>query len=292
MLQTGAKNYGLHIGRARNPALESDPQPKHLEPNFYYLQEASLFKYCKENPGTTYNIIRPAWIIGSTNNAQMNALHTFAIYAAVCAKRGVPLTFPSTWGSWMGEAHHSTARLTGYLSEWAVLEDKCKNEAFNAQDTSPVSFDRFFERLVDWFAVKKGVQPPSDTEDNMAELKGKAGKETPMGYGPSPVAKFSFTLSSWAQEPENHEAWKAIQKESPGVKHDPFEDIAGNFTFGDGAFMNIGCLGMNKARRLGWTGFVDTVESLFEMYKEMGPTEKGGIGMLPAMHVGEPKPLI
>jgi nucleoside-diphosphate-sugar epimerase len=34
LLQTGAKNYGLHIGRARLPAIESDPQPEHLEPNF------------------------------------------------------------------------------------------------------------------------------------------------------------------------------------------------------------------------------------------------------------------
>lgn len=35
LLQTGAKNYGVHLGRARTPFVESDPRPG-LEPNFYY----------------------------------------------------------------------------------------------------------------------------------------------------------------------------------------------------------------------------------------------------------------
>ena len=33
LLQTGAKNYGVQVGRHRTPACESDPRPKHLEPN-------------------------------------------------------------------------------------------------------------------------------------------------------------------------------------------------------------------------------------------------------------------
>ena len=292
LLQTGAKNYGPHIGRIRNPALESDPQPRHLDANFYYPQEDALTKFCSDNPSVGYNIIHPAWIIGATNNAQMNALHPFAIYAAVAAQRDEPLIYPSSFDSWVADSYHSAARLTGYLSEWAILEDKCKNHRFNSQDTSPVSWDRFFERLAEWFDVKKGVKPPPDNEDGMGELQMPGGKGSPMGYGPSITNKFAFTVSQWAQKPENRESWKAIQKEQSGVKHDPFEDIEGNFTFADAAFLKIGCLGMNKARRMGWTGFVDTVEAVFEMYKEMGPTDQGGIGMLPAMKVKEPKALV
>jgi len=44
---------------------------------------------------------------------------------------------------------------------------------------------------------------------------------------------------------------------------------------------------MNKARRMGWTGFVDTMEAVFEMYKEMGD-----LGMVPRMKVGEARPLV
>ncbi len=180
LLQTGAKNYGIHLGRARTPAIESDPQPVHLEPNFYYPQEKSLFAFCKAN-NTSWNVIRPAWILGAVNNAQMNALHPFAIYAAVQAQKGEPLYFPGDWATWQAEPQHSTAMLTGYLSEWAVLEDKCKNEAFNATDSGPWSFDRFYEELTRWFGVKKGVHPPEEDPTKFVEIKGKSGKDTPMG---------------------------------------------------------------------------------------------------------------
>jgi hypothetical protein len=93
LLQTGAKNYGVHLGRARTPFLESDPRIT-LQPNFYYPREDLLFDYCKSHPSTSWNIICPAWIIGAANNAAMNALHPLAVYAAVCAHRNTPLAFP------------------------------------------------------------------------------------------------------------------------------------------------------------------------------------------------------
>jgi nucleoside-diphosphate-sugar epimerase len=187
LLQTGAKNYGMHIGRVRTPCIESDPQPKHLEPNFYYKQEATLFEFCKAHPNTSWNVVMPAWILGAVNNAQMNALHPFAIYAAVQAQKNEPLFFPSDWTSWQDECHHSTAMLTGYLSEWAVLEDKCKNEAFNSQDTSPLSWDRVYEELVRWFGVEKGIVRPEDSESRYTVVKGRSGKQTPMGYVCDPM---------------------------------------------------------------------------------------------------------
>ncbi|KAL6252405.1 hypothetical protein RBB50_000124 [Rhinocladiella similis] len=287
LLQTGAKNYGVHLGRARTPSVESDPQPSHLEPNFYYPQEKLLFEYCKTN-NTTWNVIRPAWIIGAVNNAQMNALHPFAIYASVQAAKGDKLYFPGDWAAWQHEAHYSTARLTGYLSEWAVLEDKCKNEAFNAQDTGPLSWDRFYEELTRWFGVEKGVQPPEEDPNKFTELKGKSGKDTPMGYGPPTIARSTFSLVAWASKPENHETWQKLMKASGGqLTDDPFRDVETNFVFGDAAFMSMGSMCMNKARRMGWTGFVDTMESIFEMYSEMGK-----LGMVPQMKVDKAKPLI
>jgi hypothetical protein len=277
LLQTGAKNYGVHLGRARAPCIESDPQPKHLEPNFYYPQEELLFKYCQDHPETGWNVVMPAWIIGATANAQMNALHPFAVYAAVRAHRGEALVFPGDWRGWETYAFHSSARLTGYLSEWVVLEDKCRDQRFNTQDTSPVTWDRFFERFVKWFGVEKGVQGPPDDDlqgkKDVVEIVGRSGKETPAGAGPPTKVRMQFTLSGWAAEKENQEAWKEMMRESGGrLTHDPFEDIEAHFSFGDAAAMGLGgCMGMNKARRLGWTGFVDTVESVFEMYWVSAP---------------------
>ncbi|KAJ5239464.1 hypothetical protein N7468_004083 [Penicillium chermesinum] len=287
LLQTGAKNYGIQIGRVRTPAVESDPQPSHLEPNFYYPQERSLFEYCKAQ-GSAWNVIRPAWVLGAVNNAQMNALLPVAIYAAVQAHKGEPIAFPGDWEMWQYESHHSTAMLTGYLSEWAVLEEKTTNEAFNAQDTGSMTWDRLYEALARWFGVTKGVVPPEEDPSKFTELVGKAGADTPMGYGPPLVHRASFSLVDWASKPENKTAWSQLQKESGGqLRSEPFDDVEENFVFGDQAFAKVPGLSMNKARRLGWTGFVDTFESLFQVYAEMGD-----LGMLPRLKVDRPEPLV
>ena len=92
----------------------------------------------------------------------------------------------------------------------------------------------------------------------------------------------------WASKEENKEVWQQLIQASGGqLTDDPFKDPQANFEFGDAAFFVIGSLAMNKARRLGWTGFVDTIEALFEMYSEMGD-----LGMVPKMKVKEAKPLI
>lgn len=286
LLQTGAKNYGVHIGRARQPACETDPQPKNLEPNFYYDQEKALFEYCKRNPSTGWNVIRPAWIIGAVTNAQMNALHPFAVYAAVQAHKGLPIQFGGDWTNWQYNCFPSTARLTGYLSEWAVLEEKCRNEAFNSADTSPFTFDRFFEELCRWYSVSGFIGPEEDDSKYIVTV-GLDGKNSPMGYGPSLDFRSSFSLVEWAKDPVNSKAWKEITDKSEGkITHNPFQDPVAHFSFADAAWLPM-VLCTNKARRLGWTGFVDTMESVFEMYHDMV-----GLGMLPPMNVESPKPLI
>jgi nucleoside-diphosphate-sugar epimerase len=180
MLQTGAKNYGGHVGRARTPNLESDPQPRHLAPNFYYPQEDMLLKYCQDHD-VDWNVVMPPFIIGAVENAQMNGLFPLAVYAAVAAERNEPLVFPYDWAAWQHSSHHGTARLTGYLTEWIVLEQKCANQRFNSQDTSPMSGDRLFEALAEWFGVEAGVTPPPMEETGMFEVTFGGGEKNPMG---------------------------------------------------------------------------------------------------------------
>lgn len=71
------------------------------------------------------------------------------------------------------------------------------------------------------------------------------------------------------------------------VKTDPFEDVEENFIMADAAHATFGCMSMNKARRLGWNGFVDTVESLYMMFDEMAK-----MGLLPGMKVEGARPLV
>jgi hypothetical protein len=149
LLQTGAKNYNVHQGPSRTPYVESDPR-NNIEPNFYYPQEDLLFDYCKSHPGISWNIICPAWVIGATTNAAMNALHPLAIYAAVQAHKGQKMEYPGAYENWLSVGEHSTAYLTGYLSEWAVLEEKCANQKFNASDTCPIPNNRLWPEVARW----------------------------------------------------------------------------------------------------------------------------------------------
>jgi len=80
-------------------------------------------------------------------------------------------------------------------------------------------------------------------------------------YGPAPQILTLWSLVDWAKKPENAKAWEELMGASGGQLTDnPFNDVEANFSFGDAAFIKFGSLNMNKAKRLGWTGFVDTME--------------------------------
>ena len=111
-------------------------------------------------------------------------------------------------------------------------------------------------------------------------------KPTPLGYGPGLKARFSFTLGGWASQQENHDAWKEIMKKH-NLDDDPFEGDLEGWQFADAAAWALSLsLSMNKARYFGWTGHVDTLESLYLAYSEFAK-----IGMLPPP-VGKSRALI
>lgn len=67
---------------------------------------------------------------------------------------------------------------------------------------------------------------------------------------------------------------------------DPFEGDLEGWQFADAAAWALALqLSMNKAANFGWTGHVDTLESLHLAYSELHK-----IGMLPPL-VGESRPL-
>ncbi|KAF9884289.1 hypothetical protein FE257_001919 [Aspergillus nanangensis] len=283
LLQTGAKYYGPHTGTIRLPAIESDLRSE-LEPNFYYIQEDLLKAHCQKEQ-TGWNVIRPSWVIGATTNAQMNAFYAFGVYAAVQAHLKKPMLFPGSFDIWQRVSFHSSAALTGCISEWAVLEEACKNKAFNSTDPHGLAWNRFWPELGRWFGVERLSLPP-DEEKNMLEIRPNYGKNSPLGYGPPVVLRLAFSLTQWANDSEIANAWKEVMTKH-GLTHDPFEDVAGLFPFADASLCNPPQLSMNKACRYGWTGYIDTIESIWVMFEEMNH-----LGMLPSMSAKDPRPCI
>lgn len=78
-----------------------------------------------------------------------------------------------------------------------------------------------------------------------------------------------------------------MKASSGQLKKNVFDGKAQDVFMGDFAFLPFGTLAMNKTRRFGFCGFVDTLESIFEMFQEM---EK--LGILPPMVVNAARPLI
>ena len=76
--------------------------------------------------------------------------------------------------------------------------------------------------------------------------------------------RFKFTFVEWAKRPENKKAWEEISQKH-GLKINPFDESKVERIF---SFLDFGALipypfsySMTKGRRLGWHGYVDSVES-------------------------------
>lgn len=172
MLQTGAKNYGGHMGPIKQPAEEWDPRVE-LEPNFYYPQEDVLWEYCK-NKDIGWVVAMPATIWGAVPDAAMNVALPIAVYASVCKHLNQPLEFFGDRIGWQVHVVQSSAMLNGYLEEWAVLTPAAKNQKFNACDNSMFTNESFWPRLAGWY----GIEYKGPSEEGLTEV------ET--GYDPPP----------------------------------------------------------------------------------------------------------
>lgn len=144
MLQTGAKNYGGHLGPTKLPQEETDPRIN-LEPNFYYPQEDLVFKYSKDT-GCGWNIAMPGPILGAVPDAAMNAAFPLAVYATVCKKLGHTFEFPGDVLSWQSLNSMSSAMMNAYMEEWAVLLGP-ENQRYNTFDSSAFTFEKSWPRI-------------------------------------------------------------------------------------------------------------------------------------------------
>ncbi|KAI1609398.1 hypothetical protein EDD37DRAFT_640460 [Exophiala viscosa] len=264
LLQTGAKQYGFHIGPATSPSFESDPRIT-TEANFYYRQEDILSAYCKET-GAQWGVVRPSYIIGAVRDNLLNHMVGIAAYASVQAYLKEPLNFPGDYAAWDREYCQSTALLNAYLEEWIVLDPHTGNQAFNAQDGLPFTWGRFWPYLADWYGTT--WNPPEADPSKYRTFESRA-ETTPRGYGPKGVTKSSFSLLEWSEQPKVQEAWKELTKKH-GLLFDPFADRTKTFSMTDSAVIGGWALSlsMRKAVKLGWHGQVDSYESAFHTLQD------------------------
>jgi nucleoside-diphosphate-sugar epimerase len=164
------------MGPATNPSFESDSRI-YLEDNFYYPQEDALIDYCK-NTGTSWNVVRPSYIIGAVRDGALNHLIGLAIYGSVQAYLKKPLAFPGGYGAWDREYCQSTALLNAHFEEWTALTEGAANGAFNIQDGLSFTWGRFWAYLANWYGTTWTPPAMNDSEYRTTESRH---KHTPRG---------------------------------------------------------------------------------------------------------------
>lgn len=102
----------------------------------------------------------------------------------------------------------------------------------------------------------------------------------PRGFGPPGRYRYRFKLTDWAKQSDVQEAWaQLIDQHDLKVAKLQDMDIDRIFGFTDGSLLGSPLdLTMNKAKKMGWHGMVDSCEAIKEVLEEFAK-----IRMLPAL---------
>lgn len=271
LLQTGGKHYALHLGPASIPMTEDTPALRIKHENFYFPQEDLLSSWAAKH-STSWVVTRPGFILGANPSSPINITYALAIYAAVQKELGGKLEFPADVQAWDINKDLSTASLIGFFSEWAVLTPEARNETFNIVDDSPFSYGKFWPELAEWYSLQYTTPETDDSKYTIVTL---PRNPPPRGFGKPGEVKIAFSFEAWAQKPEVKTAWAKLQ-EKDGLKKefDPWRD--------EGVLKNVFAtldaemLGgwartqtMDKAKKLGWYGHVQTDEGIKDTLEKM-----------------------
>ncbi|KAF9694408.1 hypothetical protein EKO04_007690 [Ascochyta lentis] len=265
MLQTGAKNYGVHLGPAATPQEETAPRVT-LEPNFYYPQEDFLWSFCAQS-GIDWNVCMPAGILGAVPDAAMNLVFPLGVYASVQKHLGEKLVFPCDLQAWEVNRCMSSSKMNGYMEEWAALTEGAKNEKFNTMDGTTFTWGNHWPKLAKCYGIE--YELPSMDDSVYSSVKSKH-DPPPRGFGPPATYRIRFRLVDWARQEKVQKAWAELS-ENHGLSIGKLEemDIDRIFGFTDGSLMGSSLdLTMNKARKMGWHGFVDSNDAIKEVLGE------------------------
>ncbi|KAG4418436.1 hypothetical protein IFR04_008421 [Cadophora malorum] len=257
-LQTGGKHYNVHLGPVPSPAREEEPRRTASIDNFYFPQEDALIA-AQKGQKWTWNVIRPEAIIGHTLKPNgMNSALTFALFFIVSKELGDEAKMPTNQIYWAGYDDVSDSRLIADLSIFVSTNPRCGNEAFNVTNGDYFTWKYMWPRLAAYF----GAKSTSDQEFT---------KPAPTIGQP----QLDFSLAEWAKD--KREVWNRICDRAGKPEAKATWD-AGTWAYQDWVFQRSwsATLSINKARRFGWTGHIDSYKTFTDAFQSFE-----GIGLIP-----------
>jgi hypothetical protein len=205
----------------------------------------------------------PGPITGAVPDAAMNYAYPLAVFASVSKRLGKSLEFPGDEASWQMSQSMSYAMMNAYLEEWSVLEGPA-GEMFNAFDGSAFTWEAAWPKIAGWFDMQS-QGPQEGSEYTATET-----RFNPRGYGQKGVMRRKFTMVQWAKREEVQVAWKEMCDEH-GLSMPEEKELDRIFGFLDGTLCRPAPLlfSPDKARKLGWHGYVDSCDALRETFDDL-----------------------
>jgi nucleoside-diphosphate-sugar epimerase len=163
-LLQGTKAYGVHLGQMPIPGKED--APRHIHPNFYWLQEDLLRDRQQRGAGWHWTVLRPQAVIGFAMSSAMNMLAATGAYAAISRELGLPLVFPGK-GDRITEV--TDARLLARAIAWAGGAETARDRIFNVTNGDVITWRGLFPKVAKVFGMELGAPHPMSMPAIMAD---------------------------------------------------------------------------------------------------------------------------
>ncbi len=250
------------------------PEPP-FPPNFYYRQQRFLHDFCNKH-GIEWVVTHSSEVVGYAKGNFMNLASAVAIYGAVSKELGKELFWPGSEDFYTNVTMFTDAGLHGRFCHWAALEPRAANQVFNVVNGDAESWMNLWPRLAKYFGLKVPAdqltrpapmpsemalepRPPLSVQEEAAGL---------AGHTPQSHVRQRVDLVKWSQSSEVQEAWKKLAQRE-GLDASSLDKASWAFAgYCLGRDYNAS-LSMSKARKLGWTGYIDSWESLEETLKQL-----------------------
>jgi nucleoside-diphosphate-sugar epimerase len=162
-LLQGTKAYGVHLGQMPIPGKED--APRHMHPNFYWLQEDYL-RERQRSRAWHWTVVRPQAVVGFALGSAMNMLSAIGVYAAVSRAMGLPLVFPGR-GDRVTEV--TDARLLASAIAWAGRSPAARDQIFNVTNGDTMTWRGLFPSVARVFGMEQGAPHPMPLPAIMAD---------------------------------------------------------------------------------------------------------------------------
>lgn len=278
ILTTGAKQYGVHLGPVKLPMSEDDPWVEEggdFPPNFYYTQQRILHDRSSKS-NWDWVVTYPNDVIGVAKGNFMNLVTSLALYAVITKELGTDFIFPGSEKFYTMFDSFTSAILHAQFNLWAATEPRAGNHAFNVVNGDAETWANLWPRLAKRFGLvvprRQFELPTSDSSSSklapvppIARQAKQNGLEGRIEQG---QIEARIDLVKWSKKPLVKKAWDRLA-EAKGLEKDTFDKATWDF-LGFVLGRNYNCIiSMSKARKFGWTGYVDTWDAFEEAFDRL-----------------------